>query len=108
MFAVLKRTLGTTPRVHPVGSGEHVYMTRDAWLAAKAVRSCSAAPPFSTTSPSGRSEADGGVPLWLLAQKVLVADQKLFALGEMKPVAGLTAALSTESARKSAPLESWS
>ncbi len=94
MLAVLKASCALSrPAVQPVEG--QVYMPRVVWLVANVVRNCSAAPPFSTTSPSGRSDADTGVPLLLLFQKVLVALQKLFAPGEVKPVAGFTAATSS-------------
>src|SRR4051812_33956847 len=78
------------------------------------MRSISPAPPFSTTSPSGVSLPEIGVPPLLLTQKSFAGQpvpagsvpprvQKLTALGEMKPVAVFTASLFAESAREMAP-----
>src|SRR5215467_3596809 len=82
----------------------HVKTFLAPWELGKRLRMRSAAPPFSTRSPSGKSEAwPTSVAAKVGPRNAHMLDavvQKLSALFEMKPVAAFSAGLPLASARK--------
>src|SRR5258708_29138304 len=84
-----------------------VYSLRAVWEVGKAMRNCSATPPFSTRSPSGLSEPSPTSVGANGARKFQNVDgwvQKLRAELEMKPVDELVAAKPLASARNTSPV----
>ena len=97
VLPVLKPVAGAAPSVVPAAQPTQVSTLRESCEVAYVERRRCAAAPFSTTSPSGESLPDGGVPSSWLAQKVLAVVQNDTAFGLMKPVDELTAELPAES-----------